>query len=93
MKSVTKKIQMIKNNKKLMKRHKFVIIKEWKKFSHHLNPREMLTLTAVMKKIQAIKSNKKMNRNQIFLRHFDETDTKFLNLRVMLTLIAVMKKN
>ena len=58
-----------------------------------LNPREMLTLTAVMNKIQTIKSNKKITRKQIFLRHFDETDTKFLNLRVMLTLIAVMKKN
>ena len=50
-------------------------------------------MKSVTKKIQMIKSNKKITRKQIFLRHFDETDTKFLNLRVMLTLIAVMKKN
>ena len=50
-------------------------------------------MNSVTKKIQMIKNNKKITRKQIFLRHFDETDTKFLNLRVMLTLIAVMKKN
>ena len=50
-------------------------------------------MNSVTKKIQMIKNKKKITRKQIFLRHFDETDTKFLNLRVMLTLIAVMKKN
>ena len=50
-------------------------------------------MNSVTKKIQMIKNNKKITRKQTFLRHFDETDPKFLNLRVMLTLIAVMKKN